>query len=96
MRPSEALAIHREKALAIIAQYPVSNPRIFGSVARGEDTEESDLDIIVDAQSGCSYFDLFRIEDAISNLLNAKVDVHTMAEFGERSRLRVEHDLKVL
>jgi uncharacterized protein len=96
MRPSEALATHREEALAIIAKYPVSNPRIFGSVARGEDTEQSDIDIIVDTQSGCSYFDLFRIEDAISQLLKVKVDVHTMAEFGERMKARVMQDMKNL
>jgi uncharacterized protein len=96
MRPSEALALHREETLAILAKYPVSNPRIFGSVARGEDTEDSDIDIIVDTRSGCSYFDLFRIEDAISELLKVKVDVHTLAEFGARSRKRVERDLKEL
>lgn len=48
MRPSEALAKHRDEVLAIIARYPVSNPRIFGSVARGDDREDRDLDILVD------------------------------------------------
>jgi hypothetical protein len=33
---------------AVIARYPVANPRIFGSVARGEDEEGSDLDLLVD------------------------------------------------
>ena len=47
MRPSEALAKHRNAIVEILGRYPVSNPRVFGSVARGEDTEESDLDIIV-------------------------------------------------
>ncbi|HEV7416015.1 MAG TPA: nucleotidyltransferase domain-containing protein [Tianweitania sediminis] len=49
MRPSEALAKHRDEGIAILAKYPVSNPRVFGSVARGEDTEGSDLDILVEA-----------------------------------------------
>jgi uncharacterized protein len=96
MRPSEALALHRDEALAILARYPVCNPRVFGSVARGEDTEQSDIDIVVDPRADCSYFDLFRIEDAISTLLNVKVDLHTLAEFGERSRKRVELDLRAL
>ena len=48
MRPSEALAKHRDEVREIIARYPVSNPRIFGSAARGEDTEGSDLDILVE------------------------------------------------
>ncbi|WP_206064858.1 nucleotidyltransferase family protein [Nitratireductor mangrovi] len=42
MRPSEALARHRDEALAIIAKYPVANPRLFGSTARGEDRPGSD------------------------------------------------------
>jgi len=46
MRPSEALAKHRDEVLAIIARYPVTNPRIFGSVARGDDVEGSDVDIL--------------------------------------------------
>ncbi len=96
MRPSEALALHREEAIAILAKHPVTNPRIFGSVARGEDTAASDIDIVVDTLDGCSYLDLFRIEDAISDLLKVKVDVHTLAEFGERRRKSVEQDLKDL
>ena len=36
--------MHRDKVREILARYPVSNPRVFGSAARGEDTLESDLD----------------------------------------------------
>ena len=42
MRPSERLNAHREAIRAIVAAHRASNPRVFGSVARGEDTEESD------------------------------------------------------
>ena len=96
MRPSEALAKHRDEVLAIIAKYPVSNARVFGSVARGEDTEGSDIDIIVDAGNGCSYYDFFRMEDDFALLLNVKVDIHTLAEFGQTMRQRVERDMKAL
>jgi Predicted nucleotidyltransferases len=48
VRPTEARARHREEVLEIISRYPVRNPRIFGSVARGEETEESDVDILVE------------------------------------------------
>lgn len=48
MRPSEALARNRDRVLEVISRYPVANPRIFGSVARGEDVEGSDVDILVD------------------------------------------------
>jgi len=77
MRPSEALARHREEVLEIIRRYPVSNPRIFGSVARGEDTEESDVDILVDRIGPMSYFDIFRLEDEIKSVLGCEVEVFT-------------------
>lgn len=78
MRPSEALARHREEVLEIISRYPVRNPRIFGSVARGEDTEESDVDILVDRIGPLSYFDIFRLEDEIKSVLGCEVEVFTM------------------
>jgi uncharacterized protein len=75
MRPSEALAAHRDEALAIIAKYPVSNPRIFGSVARGEDIEGSDLDIIIHPENSLTYFDLARLALELETLLKCKIDL---------------------
>ncbi len=75
MRPSEALAKHRDEVLAILARYPVSNPRIFGSVARGEDTEDSDLDLLVHPKAGTSYFELARLADELNQLLGCHVDL---------------------
>jgi predicted nucleotidyltransferase len=77
MRPSEALEERREKAREIIARYPVANPRIFGSVARGEDTDRSDIDILVERTGPMSYFDLFQLEDELATLLGCKVEVFT-------------------
>ena len=75
MRPSEALALHRDEVLKIIAKYPVSNPRVFGSVARGEDVEGSDIDIIVHPHTNVSYFELGRLANELGNLLNCTVDL---------------------
>ena len=59
MLPSELLHIHREEVLGILARYPmISNVRIVGSVARGEDTENSDIDFLVDTASGTTLFDV--------------------------------------
>ena len=77
MRPSEALAKHRDEVLAIISRYPVRNPRVFGSVARGDDTEDSDVDILVDRIGPMSFPDLFRMESEISTLLGSVVEVAT-------------------
>lgn len=77
MRPSEALARHREEVLAIIARYPVSNPRVFGSVARGEDSEGSDLDILVEPQGPLTFFDIFKLEEQLGRLLACPVEIGT-------------------
>lgn len=95
MRPSEALARHRDEVLRIIARYPVSNPRIFGSTARGEDTEDSDLDILVDDRHA-STFDLAGLELELEALLRSHVDVRTPSDLATDVAGRVSHDLKPL
>ena len=48
MKPSLALASNRDAIRRVVAAHRASNPRVFGSVAHGDDTEESDLDILID------------------------------------------------
>jgi uncharacterized protein len=96
MRPSEALAKHRDAARDIVSSYNLAEPRIFGSTARGEDTDASDLDIIVRRDGRLSYFDLFRLEDALTSLLGVRVDVRTEGEFSTRSMDRIKRDFIAL
>jgi predicted nucleotidyltransferase len=78
MRPSEALEKNRDKVLAIIAKYPVANPRVFGSVARGEDVEGSDLDLLVDPDFEVTTFvHLGELEEELESLLGTGVDIVT-------------------
>ena len=88
MKPSEALAKHRERIRAIVAHYGGVNPRVFGSVARGEDTEDSDLDILVDDPEG-RRLDLFALGGMnydISSLIGRPVDVVPSADLPQRMR----------
>jgi hypothetical protein len=48
MKPSEALTAHRDELRRLVSRYNVTRPRVFGSVLTGADTEESDLDLLVD------------------------------------------------
>jgi uncharacterized protein len=96
MRPSEALAKHRDEVLDIIAKYPVSNPRVFGSVARGEDVEGSDIDILVEGQDTLSLMHLSRLEIELERALDVSVGIHTAGEFRDPARKRVQMDLKAL
>jgi predicted nucleotidyltransferase len=96
MRPSEALAKHREEVLEIISRYPVSNPRVFGSVARGEDVEGSDVDILVDRKGRLTFIDLAKLEIELETLLNVPVGVHTPGEFGPAATARIDTDRRAL
>lgn len=92
MRPSELLAQHRMAIRQVVAAHRARNPRVFGSVVHGEDTEASDLDILVDPQDQMSLFDLGAIISELNELLGIRVDVATPAALPERMRERVLRD----
>ena len=73
MRPSIALNEHRAEIRRIVEANRAVNPRIFGSVARGEDEDGSDLDILVDTTPTTSLLDIGIIQDALVRLLGVDV-----------------------
>ncbi len=76
----------RNEILAISKKHGAFNLRIFGSVARGEYDDLSDIDILVDVETGTSLFDLGGLSIELENLLGKKVDIVT--ERGLRNRIR--------
>jgi predicted nucleotidyltransferase len=64
----------RDEILEIAAQYGAHNVRIFGSVARGEARPDSDLDLLVDMESGRSLFDLAGLLYDLRKFLNREVE----------------------
>ena len=76
----------REDILRIAAKHGAYNVRIFGSVARGEADDQSDIDILVEMEPGRSLFDLGGLLMDLQDLLGRKVDVAT--EKGLRERVR--------
>lgn len=89
MRPSQALADHREKILAIAARRGASNVRVFGSVVRGTDREDSDLDLLVDIAPGMSLYAYVGLQLDIEDALGVKVDVCTEEELHPRLKSRI-------
>ena len=77
MRPSLALAQHRDAVCTAARRYCASNPRVYGSVLRGRDTEGSDLDRLVDPLPGTTLFDLGGLQDELEQLMGLRVDVRT-------------------
>ena len=89
MKPSEALAAHREEVRAIVLAHRAVNARVFGSVLHGSDTGDIDLDILVDTTQDTTLFDLGAIRYKLRNLLGVPVDVLTPGALPERFRQRV-------
>lgn len=70
-----ALRARRTEVLDVCARNGASNLAVFGSVARGEQDGESDLDLIVDIEDGRSLFDLAGLIDDLEDLLGCPVNV---------------------
>jgi predicted nucleotidyltransferase len=92
MRPSELLNQHREAIRQVVAAHRANNPRVFGSVVHGEDTEASDLDLLIDPGEGMSLFDMGAIIAELNELLGIEVDVVSARAMPEPMRQRVLRD----
>ena len=84
------LAAHRKEILDLAHARGSSNVRVFGSVARGEDDESSDLDLLVDFPAGTSLLAVIGLENALRDLLGIPVDV------GPADALRTDMRARVL
>jgi len=74
---SPILQNNRDDILRIATQYGASDVRVFGSVARGEDGPESDIDVLIHLETGRSLLDIVAIKQELEELLGRKVDVLT-------------------
>ncbi len=92
MKPSLALSEHAGQVREVLARSGMRNPRIFGSAARGEDTDKSDLDLLVDAPPGTSLYDLARVETELEAILGCKVEVMTKGFLAPDIAERAEAD----
>ena len=90
MKPSEALQRHRGEIRRIVEANDARNPRVFGSVVHGNDTEDSDLDLLVGPIDGkTSLISLVRIKRELEALLGVRTDVLTPMALHERFRPNV-------
>ena len=90
MKLKQVLLEKREKILQIAAKHGAYNVRIFGSVARGEDDEKSDIDFLIDYDLSkiSPWFPSGLMQD-LQSILGRKVDIVTVEGLKERIRERV-------
>ena len=86
MEIEKLLGEKREEILRIAAGHGARNVRVFGSVARGEADEESDIDFLVEMEPRRSLLDMGGLLMDLRDLLGRKVDVVT--ERGLKARIR--------
>ena len=89
MKLTELLRLKKKEIQQIARQHGARNLRVFGSVARGEAAEGSDLDLLVEMEPGRSLLDLVAIKQDLEELLGCKVDVVTEAAVSPYLRERV-------
>ena len=87
---------HRNDLVAAAAAYGVSNLRVFGSVARGEDRPDSDVDLLADIPPGLSLFGLGRLEADLEGILGTRVNLIPAAGLKPGVREQVGSDLIAL
>ena len=96
MRISQLLQEKHAEILNLSHQFTFQNLRVFGSVARGQDTETSDLDILVDPTSKTTLFDLCGFQMELEELLGIKVDVLTPRSLPDDFRQQVLEEARPL
>jgi len=96
MRPSVALQEHRDRIREIALSHRVTNVRVFGSALRAEDTDESDLDLLVEPTEETTLFDIAKIQLELAELLRVQVDVLTPKGLPEKFRQKVLDEARPL
>jgi len=86
----------RHDLIAAAAAHGVRNLRVFGSVARGEDRPDSDVDLLADLPPDLGLFELGRVEAELEAILGSRVDLIPADDLKLGTRERVERDLVAL
>lgn len=84
-----AIRDHRDEILRLAREHGARKLRLFGSVARGDDRSDSDLDLLVEMEPGRSLVDHVALKQDLEGLLGRDVDVVTEQSLHPRLRDRV-------
>jgi uncharacterized protein len=84
---------HRRRLVAVAGEHGVTHLRVFGSVARGEEDEDSDLALLIDLAPGMGLFELGRVSQALEEIVGAVVDLVPSQGLRPDVPTRVEQDL---
>ena len=89
VKPSAALEANQKAVREAVRRFKTRNPRVFGSVLRGEDRDGSDLDLLVDPLPGVTLFDLGGLQVELEEMLGVPVDILTPEDLPLKYRQKV-------
>ncbi|WP_232315522.1 helix-turn-helix domain-containing protein [Mycobacterium celatum] len=92
VRPSELVRRYRDEIRALACKYGADSPRVFGSVARGTDTPDSDIDLVVRFRPDASLGDVALLQRDLRELLGVPVEVVSEGALRGRFGHRVAAD----
>ncbi len=87
-----AIEVIKKKLVPILRETGVTRAAVFGSVARGEETEKSDIDILVNLPRGMSLFDVVDLEFKLEEVIKRKVDLVDYDAIKPRLKPYIMHD----
>jgi len=96
MRPSVALKKFRDQIRSIALAHNVTNVRVFGSVLKKTDSEDSDLDLLVEPTKDTSLMDIGAIRFELKELLGIDVDVVTPNSLPITFRMQVVNESQAI
>ncbi len=88
----EELRRHKPQILSLAGEYGISDIRVFGSVARGEANENSDLDLLVHVPDTVSLLQFVRLQSRLSEALQFHVDIVPEGGINPHLRAYILHD----
>ena len=88
--------LQQSKFKAMYRQHGISYLGLFGSFARGEETPRSDVDILIDFNATKTLFDLVKIQQQLSDLLNKRVDLVTKNSINKYIKPYIQDDIQVI
>jgi predicted nucleotidyltransferase len=89
VKPSVALEANQAAIREAVRRFNTRNPRVFGSVLRGEDKDGGDLDLLVDPLPGVTLFDLGGLQVELEEMLGVPVELLTPDDLPLKYRQKV-------
>lgn len=100
MRPTDAIRGKEGDIRRLIETYGFIEPKLFGSAARGDDHDGSDLDLLAtippEMAGKISLFDIAELEDELQALVGVPVDFHVCNNMPEHLRQSIEREMVTL